>query len=64
MPHRFNTLFFISTSMFYTDTNGKVPQKRCLVLLCLEAAMEIRLPYELHIETFNGLKADIANLRD
>ncbi len=53
--------------MFYTDTNGQAPQKRCLALVLLEAAMETRLPYELSLETFNALRADIdkhvANLK-
>lgn len=49
--------------MFYTDTNGQAPQKRCLPLILLEAAMETRLPYELEIEEFNDLMAAIAIYR-
>ena len=48
--------------MFYTDTNGQAPRKRCLALIFLEAAMETRLPYEIKIEEFNALRADIGNL--
>ena len=48
--------------MFYTDTNGHAPPKRCLALVLLEVAMETSLPYELHIEEFNGLKTEIDNL--
>ena len=48
--------------MFYTDTNGQAPQRRCLALVLLDAAMETRLPYELKIDEFNGLRADIGNL--
>jgi len=48
--------------MFYTDTNGQSPGKRCLALSFLEAAMETWLPYEIKIEEFNVLRADIGNL--
>ena len=48
--------------MFYTDTNGQNPQKRCLALVLLEAAMENSLPYELNIEEFNDLRDDIGYL--
>jgi len=48
--------------MFYTDTDGQTPPRRCLALLLLEAAMETRLPYELDIEEFNDLRTDIDNL--
>lgn len=48
--------------MFYTDTNGQAPQKRCLALVLLESAMETRLPYEINIEEFNAFKANIGNL--
>ena len=48
--------------MFYTDTNGQAPQKKCLALVLLESAMETRLPYELKIEEFNDLRADIGNM--
>jgi len=48
--------------MFYTETNGQAPQKRCLALILLEAAMETKLPYELKIEEFNDLRADIDNM--
>jgi hypothetical protein len=48
--------------MFYTDTKGQAPRKRCLALIFLEAAIETRLPYEIIIEEFNALRADIGNL--
>ena len=32
------------------------------ILIFLEAAMETRLPYEIKIEEFNALRADIGNL--
>ena len=48
--------------MFYTDTNGQAPGKRCLTLIFGEAAMGTRLPYEIKIEEFNTLRADIGNL--
>ena len=47
--------------MFYTDTNGQTPPKKCLALVLLEVAMENRLPYEINIEEFNALRSDIDN---
>ena len=48
--------------MFYTDTNGQAPRKRCLAMIFWEVAMEPRLTYEIKIEEFNTLRADIVNL--
>jgi len=45
--------------MFYTDTNGQVPQKRHLALVLLESAMETLPTYELGIENFNELVKDL-----
>ena len=48
--------------MFYTDTNGQTPRKRCLALIFLEASMETGMPCEIIIEEINSLRADIGNL--
>jgi hypothetical protein len=45
--------------MFYTDTNGQTPSKKCFALVLLEAALEQRLPYEVNIEGFNDLRANL-----
>jgi hypothetical protein len=48
--------------MFYTDTNGQAPRKRCFALIFLEAAMGTRMLHEIKVEEFNALRADIGNL--
>ena len=45
--------------MFYTDTNGLVPQQRQFALVLLESAMETLPLYELNIENFNQLVRDL-----
>jgi len=48
--------------MFYTDTNGQTPSKKCFALVLLEAALEQRLPYEVNIEGFNDLRANLESI--
>ena len=48
--------------MFYTDTNGKVPEKRQFLLVLLESAMETMPLHEINIANFNKLIKDLNSL--
>lgn len=45
--------------MFYTDTNGHMPEKYSMALVILEILMESVLLDEIDFEVFNAIAKDI-----
>ncbi len=48
----------LTSGMFYTDTNGRIPKKRDLALVLLEIAMDTVPLCDLDIEKFCSLVRD------